>query len=257
MRQSIQTRGRGFTLIELLIVIAIIAVLLSILVPALQTAKEQARKTLCSTGLHHIITGLRMYSLDENDDKLPLNTNGWWLWDISYFTTDLIIKAGGDRDTFYCPSNPTMTPEDTHYWFYSQNVSPGTPFHEVRESTDRINNFRVTGYFWLMDMNPPRPPEEVILGDPSREWLRKMTVPFPEDIEIVTDATLQDSANNNSFTDVHGGAWDRWQLTHQSNHLNGEEPSGGNIAFVDGHVGWRPFSAMQIRFQRDNIIHWW
>ncbi|MBN1845552.1 MAG: type II secretion system protein [Sedimentisphaerales bacterium] len=256
MKRYNHTRGRAFTLIELLIVIAIISVLLTILVPALQQAKEQARKALCTTNLHHIITGLRIYSLDGNNDKLPLNTSGWWLWDVSYFTTDLIIKAGGDRDTFYCPSNPTMDAEDTHYWFYSQSVDPGTPYSEVQESSDRINNFRVTGYFWLMDMNTPRPDTEVILGEPKRHWLRDMAIPFPEDIEIVTDSTLQDN-NTKSFTDVHGGAWTQWGLTHQSSHLHGETPSGGNIAFVDGHVGWRDFDKMQIRFQRPPINHWW
>ena len=59
----------GFTLIELLVVISIIAVLLSILMPALNKVKEQTRRTICKSNLHQLAICAIGYAVDH-DDKL-------------------------------------------------------------------------------------------------------------------------------------------------------------------------------------------
>ncbi|MBN2448040.1 MAG: DUF1559 domain-containing protein [Phycisphaerae bacterium] len=64
-------RRRGFTLIELLVVVAIIALLVSILVPSLSSAREQARRTLCISNLRQLSHGWHMYADDNNDTSLP------------------------------------------------------------------------------------------------------------------------------------------------------------------------------------------
>ena len=60
---------KGFTLIELLVVIAIIAILMAILMPAMNRVKEQARRSTCLSNLRQLGLGWVMYA-DEHDDML-------------------------------------------------------------------------------------------------------------------------------------------------------------------------------------------
>jgi prepilin-type N-terminal cleavage/methylation domain-containing protein len=64
------TARRAFTLVELLVVIGIIAVLISILLPAFSRAREQARRTQCLSNLRQIGHALQMYT-NENQGFLP------------------------------------------------------------------------------------------------------------------------------------------------------------------------------------------
>jgi prepilin-type N-terminal cleavage/methylation domain-containing protein len=67
---------RGFTLIELLVVVAIIAVLMSILLPSLTCAREQARSITCGQRLRDIGNGMHTY-FTTNQDWIPgMNTSG-------------------------------------------------------------------------------------------------------------------------------------------------------------------------------------
>ncbi|UCG17254.1 MAG: prepilin-type N-terminal cleavage/methylation domain-containing protein, partial [Phycisphaerales bacterium] len=55
---------RAFTLIELLVVVSIIALLIAILLPSLNNAREQAKTVLCQTRLHSISLGAYTYATD-------------------------------------------------------------------------------------------------------------------------------------------------------------------------------------------------
>jgi len=80
-------KGReGFTLIELLVVIAVIALLMAILLPALQRARDQTRDLVCKSNLKGVGIGIAMYLEDQNHTMPDVhtytdNTNGHLWWD--------------------------------------------------------------------------------------------------------------------------------------------------------------------------------
>ena len=80
---SRQMRRKAFTLVELLVVIAIIGVLVALLLPAVQFARESARRTKCENNLKHIVLGL--HNFESTYGYFPSayegpGTNPGWGW---------------------------------------------------------------------------------------------------------------------------------------------------------------------------------
>jgi len=71
----VSDRG-GFTLMELLVVISIISLLMSIMLPGLSGAREQAKRVHCSANLRNLTYAWMMYA-DENDGKLCSADSDW------------------------------------------------------------------------------------------------------------------------------------------------------------------------------------
>jgi len=257
---------RGFTLIELLVVVAVIALLMAILLPALGAAREQGRRAVCSQNEKNTGVGLHLYANDY-DGKLPLNEVDRWLFDVSYWTTNIILKSGGfDRHIFYCPS--WRQRDDIIFWRYGENLPAGTPEDypqpEPQAVATQKDYHRILGYFWFIDVATPRKNPPMSTGSP-KEWVRSVikTHTAPAQVELIADVTASSGADRtqSDFTKATGGCWSRWQVYDRTSHLrNTTSPLGGNVLFVDGHVQWRKFDEMEHRWfwqANGNPCFWW
>lgn len=148
-----KTRTRGFTLIELLVVIAIIAVLIALLLPAVQQAREAARRSQCKNNLHQM--GLAIHNYEGAFKLFPSGGEGtdWvgggtypgsqgqfaaaffptstltallpyvdqapvysaWNFSVPYNATQNITLAQTNIAYYRCPSNPIVNPDPAGY----------------------------------------------------------------------------------------------------------------------------------------------
>lgn len=127
---------RAFTLVELLVVIAVIGILAGLLLPALSTAKGNARKTTCANNLKQIDTAIRLYA-DDCSDSLPVlpdpnpfpNGVGAYYKQLIKGYLGLTGPASPTEKVFICPSDQVISTQIGHaytsYTFNGYEVGPG------------------------------------------------------------------------------------------------------------------------------------
>ena len=173
-------RSKAFTLVELLVVIGIIALLISILLPSLNRARQQANLIKCAANLHSIGQALAIYE-SENKNLMPMGlfqrtpnpgnqeTQWYWTFELGQILNRNMMNSGGyvtnlskafqDADTFDGPSrryiqhytcNPRLMYSAFEYTF-GDDTNPldvfNKPMSHGRKTTD-IKNTSQTFAIW-------------------------------------------------------------------------------------------------------------
>src|SRR5438270_644667 len=103
------SRRRGFTLIELLVVIAIIAVLISLLLPAVQSAREAARRAQCTNNMKQI--GIAFHNYLDTQGVFPpgaISTSTGDGWNTNFFNWSVLILPQMEGNNTYNAVNIFM-----------------------------------------------------------------------------------------------------------------------------------------------------
>jgi prepilin-type N-terminal cleavage/methylation domain-containing protein/prepilin-type processing-associated H-X9-DG protein len=146
MRQVRKKRGAGFTLIELLVVIAIIAVLVSLLLPAVQQAREAARRAQCKNNLKQL--GLSLMNYESSYNVFPMEkitfaavNQTWTLMVLPFLDQQPLYNMYNFSVMWADPSQYPVTTARVPVW-----VCPSAPPIDGRTDPNSVPAFNPAGY---------------------------------------------------------------------------------------------------------------
>ena len=262
LKKSQGVDGKGFNLVELLVLLGVIAVLITLQLPALAGGKSQTRIGMCASHVQQIALACQIYA-NENNDRLPvLALSGSWAWDVPASQVNALLNSGAQTNTFYCPGTaPRFTdlqnwsgPDNTTLWGYG--LGGANPFHTIGYALTFSGS---ASRLAPTNVNTTIQPERISDLGLGTSYI----VPASERV-LVADATLSSGSTlpgylhpENNYVSIMGGfQWNGASYPHVSPHLKGNVPVGGNLGFKDGHVDWRRFELMTIR-SASGATFWW
>ena len=181
---------RAFTLIELLVVVIVIALLASLLLPAVKLVRDAAKNTKCVSNQRGIAMAIQAYATD-NEGFLPYrdNNNGWPNLAINYFESQYQIAPQINRnDIFHCPF---AVAEINNPWLFSFLFSN----HYGMNMRIRVS-WNPAGYWNGIGSPPPSPtfrpqppiaiaslPANLILLTENKAWSTGSVVYFEDAVD--------------------------------------------------------------------------
>ncbi|MBC7783060.1 MAG: prepilin-type N-terminal cleavage/methylation domain-containing protein [Burkholderiales bacterium] len=256
-------KQKAFTLVELLVVIGIIALLISILLPALNKARAAAMKIKCAANLRSIGQSVFIYA-SSNRGKVPRHSDSTtteasnWPWDVSDDVRDklahagaayAIKKAGATRKMFYCPS---YSDNDQDFnWDYAGVVTVLGYVSMLQRNQCAMKNPGTTKIFNALLVDSITKPD-VIIGTATNQSISTYINDTPgiiyagprnpADVVLFADATVSTAGTTPRNYSVVASFGLKF-----TSHFNTTRriPEGGNLLFLDGHVSWRAWKEMQ------------
>jgi prepilin-type N-terminal cleavage/methylation domain-containing protein len=139
---------RSFTLIEVLIVVAIISILCALLLPALKSSRDSAKRLKCQSNLHQIGLGINMYA-NDHDQMIPYARTFPWETapgqpDPGYLQDLLIPYVGGSIGNqsliFRCPaSKPRWIIDSTNGFRFNYYFADGWNVPQTGRTIDKVS----------------------------------------------------------------------------------------------------------------------